>query len=140
MFFEWEKRNSNKNYLVKAIGLSYIYYVMYSSTIFFTARLICLANVATPDFIIYHLEQNLTASCFHCWPTALTKRKLSMQCTIYVEVYIKEAWKPSLHIIAFTSGSLAYCSYHSSSFFIQLRFIPFYFSHSNEIARILQNS
>ena len=69
MFFKQEKLNpDNKNYLVKTIGPK-LYYVIYSSTSLFIANLICLAIIPTPDLIIYHLEQNLTASCIrfvHC--------------------------------------------------------------------------
>ena len=36
-----------------------------------------------------------------------------MQSTISMDVYVKEAWKPSLHIIAVTGGSMVYSSYHS---------------------------
>ena len=107
MFFEQEKLNpNNKNYLVKAIRLK-PYYVIYSFTTLFIASMICLANIPTPDLIIYHQEQNLTASCFRCWSTALTERKLPMQSTISMEVYAEEAWKPSLQIIALTAGSVA---------------------------------
>ena len=70
---------NNKNYLVKTIWLK-LYYVIYSSTTLFIANLICLANIPTPDLIIYHLEYNLSASCFHCWSTDLTERKLPLQC------------------------------------------------------------
>ena len=117
MFFEWEKLNpNNENYLVKAIGLK-LYYVIYSSTALFLANLICLANITTPDLKIYYLEQNVTASCFRCWSTTLIERKLLMQFTVSIKVYAEEAWKPSLQIIALTGGSVAYSSYHSTSFF-----------------------
>ena len=72
---------------LKPQDLSYTIYVIYSSTNLFIANLICLANTPTPDLIIYHLQQNLTASCFHCWSTALTKRKLPMQSTISMGAY-----------------------------------------------------
>ena len=81
-----------------------------------------MANIPTTDLIIYHLDWNLTARCFHCWSTGLTKRKLPMQCTKRLEVYAKETQKPSLHIITLKGGSVAYSSYHSISFFIQLWF------------------
>ena len=117
MFFEWEMPNpNNKNYLVKAIGLK-LYYVIYSSTTLFIANLICLANIPMPHIIIYHQEYTLTASYFCCWSTALTERKLSMQYTISMEIYVKEAWKPSLHIIACTGESVRCSSYHLSSLF-----------------------
>ena len=48
-----------------------------------------------------------------------------------MEVYTEEAWRPSLHIIALTDGSVAYSSYHSSSLFI-----PFQFSYVNLILSI----
>ena len=116
MFFGQEKLNpNNENYLVKAIGLM-LYYEIYSFTTLFIANLIYLADLPTPELIIYHLEQNLTASCFLCWSTALTKRKLPVQCTISMEVCTEEAWKPSLQIIALPGGSVAYRSYISSSF------------------------
>ena len=57
-----------------------------------------------------------------------------------MEVYVKEAWKPNLHFIALTGGSVACSGHHSSSLFKHLSFIPFRFSHSHEIARLLQNS
>ena len=96
MFFEWEKLNpNNKDYLVRAIGLK-LYYVIYSFTTLFIANLICLTNKGTLDLIIYNLEWNFTGSCFCCWSTALTERKLPMHCTVSVGVYAKEAWKPSL--------------------------------------------
>ena len=139
MFFEWEKLHpNNRNPLVKTIRLK-LYFVIYSSTTLFIANMIYLANRPTPGLIIYHLEQNLTASCFHCWSTALTKRKLPIQCTISLEVYAEEAWKTNLYIIALTGRSVACSSYHSNGFFRQLGFIPFHFSHSYEIARLLQN-
>ena len=40
--------------MVRAIGLK-LYYVVYSSTTLSIANSICLANVPTPDLIIYHL-------------------------------------------------------------------------------------
>ena len=117
MFLHWEKLNrNNKYYLVKAIGFK-LYYVIYSSTTLFIANLICLANIPTPDLIIYHLEYNVTASCFCHWSTGLTERKLPMKCTLNVELYAKGAWKPCLYIIALTGGSVGYSSYHSSSLF-----------------------
>ena len=110
MFFEWEKLNPiNKNNLVKNIGLK-LYYVIYVSTTLFIVNIICLANRPTPDLIIYHLVQNLTASCFHHWSIGLTQRKLSMQCTMSMDVYAEEAWKPSLYIIPLTGGIVAYSS------------------------------
>ena len=75
------------------------------------ANLICLANTPTLDLKIYHLDQNLTASCSHHWSTGLTQRKLPMQCTINADTYVKEAWHPSQLIIALTGGSVAYNSY-----------------------------
>ena len=55
MFFELEKLNPvNKNYLVKTLGLK-LYYVIYGSTSLFIVSMICLANIPTPDLIIYHL-------------------------------------------------------------------------------------
>ena len=45
-----------------------------------------------------------------------------MQFTIGMEVYAKEARKPSLHIILLSVGSVAYSSYNSSSFFKYLWF------------------
>ena len=117
MFLQWEKLNpNNKCYLVKAIGFK-LYYVIYSSTTLFITNLIYLANIPTPDLIIYHLEYNITASCFCHWSTGLPERKLPMQCTLNVELYAKGAWKPCLYIIALTGGSVGYSSYHSSSLF-----------------------
>ena len=56
MFFKWEKLNpNNKNYLAKTIGLKLLY-VTYGSTTLFVAKLICLANIPTPDLIIYHVR------------------------------------------------------------------------------------
>ena len=51
------------------------------------------------------------------WSSALTERKLPMQYTISMEISAEEAWKSSLQIITLTGGSVAYSSYHSSSFF-----------------------
>ena len=126
MFFKWEKLNPNNNsYLFKAIALK-LYYVIYSSTTFFIVNLICLVKIPTPDVIIYipprvepHVLCSYRKKTTHemCWSSALTQRKLPMQCTISMEVYAKEAWKPSLQIIVFTGGSVVYSSYHSSSFF-----------------------
>ena len=48
--------------------------------------------------------------------------------------------KSSLHAIDFTGGWVAYKCYHWSSFFKWLWFIPYSFSNSYEIARLLQNS
>ena len=107
---------NNKHSCIKTIGLK-LKYVIYGCTNHVIANLICLANIPFPDLIIYQLEYNLTASCFRCWSTGLTKRKLPMLCTSSVEVYTKEAWKPVLHIAALTGGSVAYSSYHSSSFY-----------------------
>ena len=128
----------NKNYLVEIIGLK-LQYVIYGSTTLVITNLICLANIPIPDLKIYHLEQSLTAGFFHHWSTGLTKRKLPMQCTKSMEVYTKEAWKPSLYLITLTGGSVAYSSYRSSSFSKQLLFIPFHFSHMYEIARLWQS-
>ena len=73
MFFKQEKLNPNNNsYLVKAIVLK-LYYVIYSSTTFFIDNLICLVKIPTPDFKYIYI--------FRCWSTALTERKLPMQCT-----------------------------------------------------------
>ena len=55
------------------------YYVIYGSTTTVIANLILLANTPTPDLIIHHLEQNLTASCLRPWSTGLTERKLPKQ-------------------------------------------------------------
>ena len=41
----------------------------------FEANLNLLANTSTPDVAQYHLEENLNASCLHCWSTGLTKRE-----------------------------------------------------------------
>ena len=117
MFFECVKLDpSNKNYLVETIELKLLY-VIYGSTTVVTANLIFLANIPISDLTIYHLEYSLTASCFCRWSTGLTEGKLPVQCTISVEVYAKEARKPSLHIIALTVGSVGHSIYHSSSFF-----------------------
>ena len=62
----------------------------------------------------------LTASCFHWWSIGLTERKLPMHAMLSVEVYAKESWKPRLNIIALTGVSVAYSSYHLSSFFTKL--------------------
>ena len=79
MFFECVKLNpSNKNYLVETIGLKLLY-VIYRSTTFVIANLICLANIPISDVTIYCLEQSLTASCFCRWSTGLTERKLPIQ-------------------------------------------------------------
>ena len=108
MFSECVKLNpNNKNYLVKTIGPK-LQYVIYSFTTHVIANLTWLANITILDVSIYHLEQSLTAICFHRWSTGLTKRKLPMQYTISVDVYAKEAQKPSLHIIALTDGPGAY--------------------------------
>ena len=40
-----------------------------------------------------------------------------MQCTISVEFYTEEAWKPSWLIIALTGASVACGTYHLSNFF-----------------------
>ena len=86
MIFELEKLNpNNKNYQFKIIGLK-LYYLIYSSTTLFIANLIYVANVLHN----IHLEQNLTASCFCCWSTGLTERKLPMQYTINVQVTSKK--------------------------------------------------
>ena len=139
MFFKQEKLNPNNNsYLFKAIVLK-LYYVIYSSTTFFIDNLICLVKIPTPDFkyiyiyfvvgplllpkenypcnvlVLCSYQKKITHEIY--WSSAPTQRKLPMQCTISVEVYAKEAWKPSLQIIVFTCGSVAYSSYHSSSFF-----------------------
>ena len=95
--------------------------IIYGSTTVI-ANLICLANTPTPDLKIYHLDQNVTASCFRCWSIALTKGKLPIQYTINEDVYAEEAWNPSLHIIALTEGPVVYNGYHSSSFFKQSLF------------------
>ena len=109
------RKTNNKNYLVKTIRLK-LHYVIYGFITIFIDNLICVANVPTPDLIRYHLEQDLNASYNRCWSTGITERKLPMQYTISLEVYVEEGWKLSLHIIPLTSGSVAYSSYHSISF------------------------
>ena len=45
----------------------------------FKANLKLLANTSTHEVAKNHLEQNLTASCLHCWSAGLTEREIPMQ-------------------------------------------------------------
>ena len=54
-------------------------FTLLSTMYLFEANLNLLANASTPDFAQYYLQQNLTSSCLHCWPTGLTKREIPMQ-------------------------------------------------------------
>ena len=73
-------------------------YVIYGSTTLVIAKLICSIYMATADLVGY----NLTARCFRRWSTGLTERKLPMQYTISLEVYVEKALKPTLNIITLT--------------------------------------
>ena len=102
MFFKCDKLNpSNENY---------------GSTTTIITNLISLANTPTPVLIMYHLELNLTVSCFRRWSTDLTERKLLMQCVIRGgrKFTTKKHKKPSLHITGLTGESAPY-NWHTSA-------------------------
>ena len=46
---------------------------MLTLTPLFKAKLVPLANAPTPNLTIYHLEQNVTASCFRRLSTGLAE-------------------------------------------------------------------
>ena len=108
MFLECEKFNpKNKNYLVETIGHK-LQYVIYCFTTLVIAKLVCLANIPTPDNISSRVETHFHLFSLLVHWSKLKKKILPMQCTIIVEVYAKEVWRSSLFIIALTGGSVAF--------------------------------
>ena len=62
-------------------------YALLRTMYLFEANLKLLPNTSTPDVAQYHLEQNLTVSCLHCWSTGLTEREIPMQYYAIMEMY-----------------------------------------------------
>ena len=125
--------------MVKTIRLK-LNYVIYGYTTLFITNLICLANIPTPDLIIYipprvdaHCQLSSLAVHWSYW------KKTTHACNVKCGGLCQRIRKPSLNIIALAGVSVAYSSYHLSSFFTKLWFMSFHFSHTYEMARLLQN-
>ena len=121
MFLECEKFNpKNKNYLVETIGHK-LQYVIYCFTTLFIAKLICLANIPTPDNISsrvethFHLfsllvhwsklkKKNTThAVYYNCW--GLCQRSMEAK-SVYYWTY---RWISGIHVVVIPVVSLNTC-------------------------------